>query len=134
MGLFGRWANKLERVNVQTSADEIVRELQRLCRPDQSLSLEAIRAYMLTRHGWTNPLWDAVIEAREACDLSIDDQSDHAKNSLFFLLLGFADNNYAKAGIGEKLAQSRIPAFDTSHVAADLSAAFEDLVSRLASR
>lgn len=132
MGLFSRWANKLERVNVQTSADEIVGALQRLCQPGESLSLDVIRAYILTRRGWSNPLWDAVIEAREICELSIDESFDETKNILFFLLLGFADNNYAKAGIGEKLAQSA--PFGTSQVAAHMSAAFNTFVLRLGAR
>jgi hypothetical protein len=64
VGLLDRWADSLERKNVDTIVRTIARDLQ-VMYGNKNLKPEETRAYILTRQGRTPELWEATASASE---------------------------------------------------------------------
>ena len=132
MGLFDRWADSLERKNIDSALREIARDLQAMY-GEKNIEPEETRAYILTRQGWTPELWEATASALKM--LRFEEPNDAVRRAKLDLVgIAFVDNNYARREIGKKLATSPIPLYDTQLIAntlfSDLTRFFNQLHNR----
>lgn len=76
------------------------------------MNSEDTRAYVLTRDGWTPELWEATVSALRRLEFK-EERDAGWWQKLDLVGIALVDNNYARRGIGKKLAASAIPLYDT---------------------
>jgi len=132
----GRLADKLELKNVELALYEIGREVEKQPHPPGADWLTIAYPCVLPRKGWNERLWDALQEALPLIspptwkpDKSKAKQKEREVHFLF-LLIAYVDVNYAKRGIGAKLAAAQIPLFDTTQVAQSIALDYAAFINR----